>query len=107
MRRLAWILPWLIVILLAGTIVFLLTRVVRPWETRSVNAAPVVMAIRKIAQFSTVAVDALGSRAARRRRAPGRDRGQGAGPCPRAHHLRRRRLRLEGGGCLRLGKEDR
>jgi hypothetical protein len=56
MRRLAWILPWLIVILLAGTIVFLLTRVVRPWETRSVNAAPVVMAIRKIAQFSTVEV---------------------------------------------------
>ena len=56
MRRLAWILPWLIVILLAGTIVFLLTRVIRPWETRSVNAAPVVMAIRKIAQFSTVEV---------------------------------------------------
>jgi hypothetical protein len=56
MRRLILILPWLIVILLAGAIAFLLTRVVRPWETRSVNAAPVVMAIRKIAQFSTVEV---------------------------------------------------
>jgi len=56
MRRLLLILPWLMVILLAGTIVFLLTRIVRPWETRSVNAAPVVMAIRKIAQFSTVEV---------------------------------------------------
>ena len=56
MRRLILILPWLIVILLAGTIVFLLTRIVRPWETRSVNAAPVVMAIRKIAQFSSVEV---------------------------------------------------
>jgi len=56
MRRLVLILPWLIVLLLAGTIVFLLTRIVRPWETRSVNAAPVVMAIRKIAQFSTVEV---------------------------------------------------
>ena len=56
MKRLLRILPWLMVILLAGTIVFLLTRIVRPWETRSVNAAPVVMAIRKIAQFSTVEV---------------------------------------------------
>ena len=56
MKRLIQILPWLIVILLAGTIAFLLTRVVRPWETRSVNAAPVVMAIRKIAQFSSVEV---------------------------------------------------
>jgi hypothetical protein len=56
MRRLILILPWLIVILLAGAIAFLLTRVVRPWETRSVNAAPVVMAIRKIAQFSSVEV---------------------------------------------------
>ena len=56
MRRLLLILPWLMVILLAGTIVFLLTRIVRPWETRSVNAAPVVMAIRKIAQFSAVEV---------------------------------------------------
>jgi len=56
MKRLLSVLPWLIVILLAGTIAFLLTRIVRPWETRSVNAAPVVMAIRKIAQFSTVEV---------------------------------------------------
>ena len=56
MKRLLSVLPWLIVILLAGTIAFLLTRVVRPWETRSVNAAPVVMAIRKIAQFSSVEV---------------------------------------------------
>ena len=57
MRRAALtVLPWLIVIVLAGTIVFLLTRVLRPWETRSVNAAPVVMAIRKIAQFSSVEV---------------------------------------------------
>jgi len=56
MRRLVLILPWLMVVLLAGTILFLLTRIVRPWETRSVNAAPVVTAIRKIAQFSTVEV---------------------------------------------------
>ena len=56
MKRLLTVLPWLIVLLLAGAIAFLLTRVVRPWETRSVNAAPVVMAIRKIAQFSTVEV---------------------------------------------------
>lgn len=50
------LLPWLIAILLAGAVVFLLPRALRPWETRSVNAAPVVMAIRKIAQFSTVEV---------------------------------------------------
>ena len=56
MKRFLSVLPWLIVILLVGTIAFLLTRVVRPWETRSVNAAPVVTAIRKIAQFSTVEV---------------------------------------------------
>jgi hypothetical protein len=56
MKRVLTLLPWLIVLLLAGAIVFLVTRVVRPWETRSVNAAPVVMAIRKIAQFSTVEV---------------------------------------------------
>jgi hypothetical protein len=55
-RQVPTLLPWLIAILLAGTIVFLLTRVIRPWETRSVEAAPVVMAIRKIAQFSTVEV---------------------------------------------------
>jgi hypothetical protein len=57
MRRAALtVLPWLIVIVLVGTIVFLLTRVLRPWETRRVDAAPVVMAIRKIAQFSSVEV---------------------------------------------------
>jgi hypothetical protein len=55
-RQVLTLLPWLIAILLAGTIVFLVTRVIRPWETRSVEAAPVVMAIRKIAQFSTVEV---------------------------------------------------
>jgi hypothetical protein len=55
-RPVLTILPWLLAILLAGTIVFLLTRIVRPWETRHVEAAPVVMAIRKIAQFSTVEV---------------------------------------------------
>jgi hypothetical protein len=50
------LLPWLIVVLLAGAIVFLLTRVLRPWETRNAGAAPVVMAIRKVAQFSTIEV---------------------------------------------------
>lgn len=50
------VLPWVIAIVLAGTIVFLLTRVIRPWETRRFEAAPVVNAIRKIAQFSTVEV---------------------------------------------------
>lgn len=55
-RPVLTILPWLLAILLAGTIVFLLTRIVRPWETRRVEAAPVVMAIRRIAQFSTVEV---------------------------------------------------
>jgi hypothetical protein len=55
-RQVLTLLPWLIAILLAGTIVFLVTRVIRPWETRSVQAAPVVMAIRRIAQFSTVEV---------------------------------------------------
>jgi hypothetical protein len=50
------LLPWLIAILLAGVTGFLLFRVVRPWETRRVEAAPVVMAIRRIAQFSTVEV---------------------------------------------------
>jgi hypothetical protein len=55
-RPVLTLLPWLITILLGATIVFLLTRIVRPWETRRVEAAPVVMAIRKIAQFSTVEV---------------------------------------------------
>src|ERR1700693_4166844 len=55
-RPVLTILPWLLAILLAGTIVFLLTRIVRPWETRRVEAAPVMMAIRRIAQFSTVEV---------------------------------------------------
>lgn len=55
-RPVLTVLPWLLAILLAGTIVFLMTRIVRPWETRRVEAAPVVMAIRKIAQFSTVEV---------------------------------------------------
>jgi hypothetical protein len=56
MKRVLMVLPWLIALVLAGTIVFLLTRAVRPWETRRVEAAPVVMAIRRIAQFSTVEV---------------------------------------------------
>lgn len=56
MKRVLTLLPWLLAIVLAGTIVFLLTRIVRPWETRHVEAVPVVMAIRKIAQFSTVEV---------------------------------------------------
>jgi hypothetical protein len=55
-RPVLTILPWLIAILLAGVIAFLLFRVIRPWETRRVEAAPVVMAIRRIAQFSTVEV---------------------------------------------------
>ena len=55
-RPVLTILPWVIAILLAGAAAFLLFRVVRPWETRRVEAAPVVMAIRRIAQFSTVEV---------------------------------------------------
>jgi hypothetical protein len=55
-RSVLTILPWILAILLAGATAFLLFRVVRPWETRRAEAAPVVMAIRKIAQFSTVEV---------------------------------------------------
>lgn len=56
MRRLPAALPWVLAVLLAGTTAYLLFRLASPWESRSVNAAPVVMAIRKIAQFSTVEV---------------------------------------------------
>ena len=55
-RPVLTILPWVLAILLAGATGFLLFRVLRPWETRRVEAAPVVMAIRRIAQFSTVEV---------------------------------------------------
>src|SRR6476659_6445054 len=56
MKRFLAALPWVLAVVLAGTPAALLFRVVRPWETRSVNAAPVVMAIRKIAPFPTVEV---------------------------------------------------
>ncbi len=55
-RPVLTVLPWIIAILLAGATGFLLFRVVRPWETRRAEAAPVVMAIRRIAQFSAVEV---------------------------------------------------
>ena len=55
-RPVTTILPWAIAALLAGAMAFFLYRVVQPSETRRVEAAPVVMAIRKIAQFSTVEV---------------------------------------------------
>ena len=55
-KRSLAVLPWVLAILLAGTTAYLLFRLASPWESRSVNAAPVVMAIRKIAQFSTVEV---------------------------------------------------
>ena len=55
-RSVLAIVPWAIAILLAGGMAFLLYRVVRSSETRRVEAAPVVMAIRRIAQFSTVEV---------------------------------------------------
>ena len=54
---LARVLPWLLVAVLAATTVWLLSRASLPWgETRGVSAAPVVMAVRSIAQFSTVEV---------------------------------------------------
>ena len=49
-------LAWVLAILVAGAASVILFRVVRPWETRRAEAAPVVMAIRRIAQFSTVEV---------------------------------------------------
>jgi hypothetical protein len=50
------VLPWLLVAVLAAA-TLLLSRVVFPWgETRQASAAPVVMAVRHIAQFSTVEV---------------------------------------------------
>jgi len=54
---LARVLPWLLVAVFAGATLWLLSRASFPWgETRSVSAAPVVMAVRRIAQFSTVEV---------------------------------------------------
>jgi uncharacterized protein DUF4230 len=51
------VLPWLLAGVLGAATLFLLSRKVFPWgETRRAEAAPVVMAIRKIAQFSTVEV---------------------------------------------------
>jgi hypothetical protein len=50
-------LPWLLVAVLGAAILYLLTRMALPWgETRNISAAPVVMAVRRIAQFSTVEV---------------------------------------------------
>jgi len=59
MRRsaLSTILPWGLAILFAATAAFFFSRAVfPPGETRRVEAAPVVLAIRRIAQFSTVEV---------------------------------------------------
>jgi uncharacterized protein DUF4230 len=51
------ILPWLLAAVLAAALLYLLSRTVFPLgESRHVEAAPVVMAIRRIAQFSTVEV---------------------------------------------------
>src|SRR5262249_29371264 len=51
------VLPWLLVGVFGAATLFLLSRKAFPWgETRFAEAAPVVMAIRKIAQFSTVEV---------------------------------------------------
>lgn len=53
----ARVLPWLLVAVFATATLFLLSRVVFPrGETRHASAAPVVMAVRRIAQFSTVEV---------------------------------------------------
>jgi hypothetical protein len=49
--------PWLLAVLLAGATAFLLSRMVfPPGEIHHIEAAPVVLAIRRIAQFSTVEV---------------------------------------------------
>ena len=51
------VLPWILAGVFGAATLFLLSRRVFPWgETRLAEAAPVVMAIRKIAQFSTVEV---------------------------------------------------
>jgi len=51
------ILPWLLAVVFLAATLFLLSRAALPWgETRRVEAAPVVMAIRRIAQFSTIEV---------------------------------------------------
>lgn len=51
------LLPWLLAVVFGAATLFLLSRAVIPWgESRRVEAAPVVMAIRRIAQFSTVEV---------------------------------------------------
>ncbi|HKA37525.1 MAG TPA: DUF4230 domain-containing protein [Thermoanaerobaculia bacterium] len=51
------VLPWVLVAVLAAAILWLLSRAGLPWgESRNVSAAPVVMAVRRIAQFSTVEV---------------------------------------------------
>jgi len=49
--------PWILAILFAGATAFLLSRAVfPPGEVQRVEAAPVVLAIRRIAQFSTVEI---------------------------------------------------
>ena len=51
------VLPWLLVAVLGAAALFLLSRRLLPWgESRSVSAAPVVAAVRHIAQFSTVEI---------------------------------------------------
>jgi len=51
------VLPWVLAALFGAATLFLLSRAALPWgESRNVSAAPVVMAVRRIAQFSTVEV---------------------------------------------------
>src|SRR5215831_3833398 len=53
----ARVLPWVLVAVFAAAALWLLSRASLPWsESRSVSAAPVVLAVRRIAQFSTVEV---------------------------------------------------
>lgn len=53
----ARVLPWVLVAALGAATLFLLSRAFLPWgESRSVSAAPVVAAVRHIAQFSTVEI---------------------------------------------------
>lgn len=56
-RSFVRVLPWVLVAVFGAAALFLLVRVTLPWgESRSVSAAPVVAAIRRIAQFSTVEI---------------------------------------------------
>jgi len=51
------LIPWLVAAVLAAALLYVLSRTAFPWgESRRAEAAPVVNAIRKIAQFSTVEI---------------------------------------------------